>query len=730
MDRSSSNHRIKIPDNRVEPLQGEPESVKSGPRNGEGFASKKYDGPELPNRNETGSPSVERTNKTKSSTEGKKSNQKFKKAPVKGKPVPDEVPDSVQSASGSCQVASEVDVSSLKGCQTTSPGSEQCSESLKENSGCSHHGDPTEGVKDGSWSFDSLVSRALGASALSILRGSSEWIESKRPLLMTITTILSGFGHYTRLQAEKAYPVVCRWLVHFGNLILLISMIWLDCSVRGLVSFLRLGTTSFFAIVWCSILSVIAMVGTSKFLIILGAAALATFFVGLTLAALVVSILATVFLWMYGSFWTTGLVTLVGGLAFTLHYERFALLLTTIYSVYCAKTYVGWLGLFLGLNFSFISSDVLVHFLKSNIHEHNRFSRSHEETSGMRGPPGSFFSEPMHASPSETSGISADRSSGDPSTSGVDAELTSEDEVIRLLSCTDHYSALGLSRYENVDVSLLKREYRRKAMLVHPDKNMGNEKAAEAFKKLQNAYEVLLDSLKRKAYDDELRREELLNWFRRSQSSSQKNGKNGLFSGGFTASATDSEDLHEESRRIACKKCGNFHIWVHTSRSKSRARWCQECNDFHQAKDGDGWVEQSSQPFLFGLLQKVDAPTAYICAESRIYDATEWFVCQGMRCPANAHKPSFHVNTSVTSKQQQQQHSWNKGRGGIDMEEIMTEEEFIEWLQRAMQSGAFEGGGSPSTDKPFSGTGNFSKSGGGGGGSGSSKKKKKGKKQW
>jgi DnaJ family protein C protein 14 len=79
-------------------------------------------------------------------------------------------------------------------------------------------------------------------------------------------------------------------------------------------------------------------------------------------------------------------------------------------------------------------------------------------------------------------------------------------------------------------------------MLVHPDKNMGNEKAVEAFKKLQNAYEVsfryfshtenrerksfpdlygyndvqiLMDSLKRKAYDDELRREEILNVFNR-----------------------------------------------------------------------------------------------------------------------------------------------------------------------------------------------------------------------
>lgn len=79
------------------------------------------------------------------------------------------------------------------------------------------------------------------------------------------------------------------------------------------------------------------------------------------------------------------------------------------------------------------------------------------------------------------------------STSGTDFELTSEeDEVARLLDCNDHYSALGLPRYGDVDMASLKREYRKKAMLVHPDKNMGNERAAEAFKKLQNAYELAL----------------------------------------------------------------------------------------------------------------------------------------------------------------------------------------------------------------------------------------------
>lgn len=57
-----------------------------------------------------------------------------------------------------------------------------------------------------------------------------------------------------------------------------------------------------------------------------------------------------------------------------------------------------------------------------------------------------------------------DRGPGEPSTSGEEAEkeLTSEDEIIRLLNCPDHYSVWGLPRRGAIDTTWLKREYRKK----------------------------------------------------------------------------------------------------------------------------------------------------------------------------------------------------------------------------------------------------------------------------
>ncbi|KAL0376330.1 UNVERIFIED_CONTAM: hypothetical protein Scaly_0750600 [Sesamum calycinum] len=565
---------------------------------------------------------------------------------------------------------------------------------------------------------ETVVFKYLRTAALSVARSSADWVVRLKPTFVALKSKTLKARDRVRMKIQHAQPIIFRWIVHIGNILLLLFMVWLDCALRGIDSFLRMGTTSFFSVVWCCVLSVIAMVGIAKFLLTVAVAAAVGLFLGLTLAVVLTSIVGLIFLWFYGSFWITGFIIVLGGLAFTTTHDRLALFITSAYSIYCAWNYVGWLGLVLGLNLSFISSDALLFLLRNIINEQRTPNSSTDQAAGVQGQTSSFPNESVHYSPTDTgaTGTRADRSAGAPSTSGSDSEMTSEDEVVRLLNCADHYAALGLSRFENIDVSVIKKEYRKKA--------------AEAFKKLQNAYEVLLDSFKRKEYDDELRREELLNYFRKLQSTSHENKGHGFFKSSFTRTEADSEDLLGESRRIACRKCGFFHLWVYTKKSKSRARWCQECKDFHPAKDGDGWVEQSSQPFLFGLLQQVGAPSAYVCADGKVYDATEWYICQGMRCPINTHKPTFHVNASVVSKNGNGK-ATNSGQrsGGIPapkMEETMTEEEFLEWLQNAVQSGMFETFPGSTSESPSG----FNPKNSGGGSSASSKRKKKGKKQW
>ncbi|KAL0433903.1 UNVERIFIED_CONTAM: hypothetical protein Slati_2724600 [Sesamum latifolium] len=185
-------------------------------------------------------------------------------------------------------------------------------------------------------------------------------------------------------------------------------------------------------------------------------------FLGFTFAVLLIGFAGIVFLWFYGSFWTTGLIIFLGGLAFALTHDRIALFIGSIYSAYCAWNYVGWLGLVFGLNLSFISSDALLFFMRNFTHE--QASSSPDQSAGMQSQPSFSDNESGHASSTETgvAGLQADRNQGVPSTGGSGCEMSSEDEVVRLLNCTDHYAALGLSRFENIDVSVIKKEYRKK----------------------------------------------------------------------------------------------------------------------------------------------------------------------------------------------------------------------------------------------------------------------------
>ncbi|KAI5447509.1 hypothetical protein KIW84_015095 [Lathyrus oleraceus] len=72
---------------------------------------------------------------------------------------------------------------------------------------------------------------------------------------------------------------------------------------------------------------------------------------------------------------------------------------------------------------------------------------------------------------------------------------------------------------------------------------MGSSMSSESFRKLQCAYEVLADSVKKRDYDEQLRKEESM-----AKSVCQKS---------HSSSRHDNTEYRsEESRRIQCTKCG------------------------------------------------------------------------------------------------------------------------------------------------------------------------------
>ena len=68
------------------------------------------------------------------------------------------------------------------------------------------------------------------------------------------------------------------------------------------------------------------------------------------------------------------------------------------------------------------------------------------------------------------------------------------------MSKRDYYEVLGVNK--NTSKDELKKAYRKLAMKYHPDRNPDDAQAAEKFKELSEAYEILSDDQKRQTYDN------------------------------------------------------------------------------------------------------------------------------------------------------------------------------------------------------------------------------------
>ncbi len=64
---------------------------------------------------------------------------------------------------------------------------------------------------------------------------------------------------------------------------------------------------------------------------------------------------------------------------------------------------------------------------------------------------------------------------------------------------TDYYTSLGVSKAATE--AEIKKAYKNKAMQYHPDKNAGDKSAEKKFKEINEAYQTLGDTSKRKNYD-------------------------------------------------------------------------------------------------------------------------------------------------------------------------------------------------------------------------------------
>jgi len=167
----------------------------------------------------------------------------------------------------------------------------------------------------------------------------------------------------------------------------------------------------------------------------------------------------------------------IAGYLFSQNHARLVVLMATIYAIYCVKVRVGWHGVFLSINLTFFSNDILNFLLQwcDNVRESTQFEE-HKETETVL--EDEFSAECEFSIPAdESEKVQSCKSSSKPTASSsvvnnqkessarkvvVEEETSSADEMKRILDSGGHYEALGFPRHKRIDVAILKKEYRKK----------------------------------------------------------------------------------------------------------------------------------------------------------------------------------------------------------------------------------------------------------------------------
>ncbi|PBP26544.1 tetratricopeptide [Diplocarpon rosae] len=87
----------------------------------------------------------------------------------------------------------------------------------------------------------------------------------------------------------------------------------------------------------------------------------------------------------------------------------------------------------------------------------------------------------------------------DPSDGSIAKEVRNAELELKKSKRKDYYKILGVEK--DADENMIKKAYRKAAIIHHPDKNRDDEDAAERFKDIGEAYETLSDPEKRARYD-------------------------------------------------------------------------------------------------------------------------------------------------------------------------------------------------------------------------------------